>query len=343
MWDRIRGAFSSRVSAGTYRGLRSALIPIDWTLSLLAKRSYLAYRLWHRYGELTDPIFDGPPSEAAGVAADWLARLRDDGFLVTPAPFSAAEVATTRDWLLRLCEHAQAEARRRDPEGRANEQLAWNEGDVRIEVMRDDGRYRFHFTPATLERSDVPPLLREFALAPEIRALCRAYFEASELADYLPYYMAEVMLPAPRLESWHIDCMRPTIKTYLFLDDVGEEQAPLRYIRGTHRIDPLKHRQFFRIATSGLGSAYAEPAECERFDREAATVTCPAGTLVVFDNRGEHAGSQCRSGHRILLAMGYRPLAATRVNPRFFRDPDPMKYPWARQPVARDTRYPSPR
>jgi phytanoyl-CoA dioxygenase PhyH len=343
MWQRLGRAFTSRVSGETYRGIRALLLPVDWALSLLAKRSFLAYRLWHRYGELTDPLFDGAPGDAAAAPNDWVERLRSDGFLVAPARFAAADVNATRDWLLRMCDHAQAEAHRRDPDGHSSASLAWEEGDIRFEAIRDDGRFRFHFSPAALDRADVPALLREFALAPEIRALCRAYFDAQELADYLPYYMAEVMLPAARLESWHVDCMRPTIKTYLFLETVGEEQAPLRYVRGSHRVDPEKHRQFFRIATSGLGSAYAEEADCNRFDREASTITCPAGTLVVFDNRGEHAGSQCRSGRRVLLAMGYRPLAATRVNPRLFRDPAPEPYPWVRNPDARDTRYPSAR
>jgi hypothetical protein len=60
------------------------------------------------------------------------------------------------------------------------------------------------------------------------------------------------------------------------------------------------------------------------------SIVTPKNRFFVLDNRGIHAGSLVKSGHRITLTMGYRPVTASRVNPRLFKDPVPMPYPWDR-------------
>src|SRR5262249_23071495 len=158
--------------------------------------------------------------------------------------------------------------------------------------------------------------------------LVRAYFGAERILTGLPYYMAEVMEPAARLEPWHFDCIRPTIKAYLSLDEIGFQQAPLRFVPGSHRMDQARHRLFYAVCRGGLGAAYFAREDCNRLDGSAVAMTAPAGTFILFDTRGSHAGSMCRSGRRVVLANGHRPARVARLNPRMFRDPAPTPYPW---------------
>jgi hypothetical protein len=196
--------------------------------------------------------------------------------------------------------------------------------------MRRAGRTRFHFSPTSLKRGDLPTVIRDFAEDRRGRALAHAYFGTRRILTHLPYYMAEVMEPAIELESWHVDCLRRTIKIFLALDDIGPNQAPLRYVPGSHRVDETMHRLFYDISRSGLGSAYYEASDCACFDRVGVPIIAPANHLFVVDNRGIHAGSLVKQGLRISLTMGYRPYTSARVTPRQFKDPKPMPYPWDR-------------
>ncbi|MGZ3442988.1 MAG: phytanoyl-CoA dioxygenase family protein, partial [Polyangia bacterium] len=194
------------------------------------------------------------------------------------------------------------------------------------------GRVRLHFTRAMLDGGALPEVVRRFADDPASRALAAAYFDAgaSDMVARVPYYIAEVMTPAEKVETWHVDCLRPTMKCFLLLEDVGEEQAPLRYIDGSHLVDEERRQLFYRIARGGLGAAYFDADAAAAYDRAALHLTAPAGTLLAFDSRGIHAGSRCRNGTRVALVNGYRPPRALRLSPRLFRDPEQTPYPWER-------------
>jgi hypothetical protein len=328
--QRLQTAIRSRFYDGPYHGVRAAFLPMDVLLSLLAKRSYSLYRIWYEYGKRTDPFFgrDRPPT-AESFDAGLLEQLRSRGYAMGASNISPSALATARDFVLNLADYARRECGRHANNGA--DDILWRENGITYEVIPSGGRTRLHFTAEGLARANAPEILMTFADAGWIRSLVAAYFGIDEIVVGLPYYMAEVMERAERLEPWHVDCIRPTVKAYLLLEDVGADQAPLRYLPGTHRVDGERHRLFYQICRGGLGAAYFDREDCRRFDREAIDFLAPKGTYLLFDNRGTHAGSLCRSGRRILLANGYRPITATRVNPRMFRDPRPRPYPWQRQ------------
>jgi hypothetical protein len=303
-----------------------ALAPVDLGLSLLAKRSFPAYQLWYRYCTLTDRYFDRDAKPSVSYDLSLLEGVRARGFALDRGPFAATEVRAARDFVLERYQAAIEHVAAVDP-GRAANQHRFTDRALDVAVERDSGRTRFFFGRAALERADCPEAIRRFADVPELRALAAAYFGTATLLAQRPYYMAEVCQPARELEPWHIDCIRPTLKTFLLLDDVGPEQAPMRYLPSSHGLDEARHQLFFRICNGGLGHAYFQPAECARFDAQATALTGAAGDLLIFDNQGVHAGSLCRAGLRITLANGYRPLTTTRLNPRLFRDPVPVPYP----------------
>jgi hypothetical protein len=335
MLAKLAHRISGRVEAETYPGALAGLIPVDLALSLLAKRSYPMYRLWRRYGELTGRYFERC---ASAVAAPYpypypydeghVRALRARGLVRVGQPFSAEEVAETRAWVLDRIEPARPRAAELDPTGQESA-VRWHDEGLRYEVDRRTGRLRIYFprVPAGAHEK-WPRILREFGDVPAWHALAQAYFGTGAVRSHQPYMMAEVLTPAPDIEPWHIDCLRPTLKSFLYLTDVGLGQGPLRFQPGTHVLDEARHRMFYRICNGGLGHAYMGEEECRRLDAICESVTGPAGTALLFDTQVLHAGSWCTEGMRVALVNGYRPLVATRLNPRLFRDPRPVPSPW---------------
>lgn len=103
--------------------------------------------------------------------------------------------------------------------------------------------------------------------------------------------------PDPQLEL-HADTFHPSLKAWLFLTDVTDDQAPLTYVAGSHRLTPrrlawehersvtikdsdrLSQRGSFRIASNELAGLGLPPPT--RF-------AVPANTLVAIDTCGFHA------------------------------------------------------
>ena len=326
MLARISNAVKSRYDPAIYSGARAALAPVDLLMSLLAKRSYPFYKLWYEYAAKTDIWFDGSPT-CDGVDNALLEHLRSTGHLLVPARFEAASLREARDYVVRSCDAAKERADALDP-GRKQPEVQWEENGIRCEVLREGGRIRLHYSPQALAQPGVPSLVREFARIDWVVRLVGAYFGASRVVTGLPYYMAEMMEPVPMLEPWHFDCLRPTVKVYLALEDIGPEQAPLRYVPRSQTVDEARHKLFYAVCRGGPAAAYFDREICRRLDSEATILTAPAGTFMLFDTRGSHAGSLCLRGRRVLLANGHRPLRTNRLNPRMFRDPLRALYPW---------------
>jgi hypothetical protein len=117
--------------------------------------------------------------------------------------------------------------------------------------------------------------------------------------------------PDPQTEL-HADTFHPSMKAWLFLTDVGEEDRPLTYVPGSHRLtaerlawerkrslevvesgDRLSQRGSLRVGREELaGLGLPEPV---RF-------AVPANTLVVADTCGFHARAMGeRRSHRVEL------------------------------------------
>jgi hypothetical protein len=228
---RARTAIRARLALDTYPGALKALLPLDVALSWLAKRSYPAYRLWDTYGSATDPLFGAP--EGPPTADPVLSELRSEGYASFGTPYTDAEIAATRAFILDWWRRAKTEAGHHPADEKTGE-IRWREDGVLFEVMPRAGRTRFHFSVPSLRRVDLPGVIPRFATAPRCLELARSYFGTPNILTHLPYYMAEVMEPAEELESWHVDCVRRTIKIFLALEDITDDQAPLRFVPRSH-------------------------------------------------------------------------------------------------------------
>jgi phytanoyl-CoA dioxygenase PhyH len=162
-----------------------------------------------------------------------------------------------------------------------------------------------------------PELLRE---VPDLCAMVEskrwksllAYVGSTSLAPL--YYIQTIVTgqaegePDPQLEL-HADTFHPSLKAWLFLTDVSDDQGPLTYVEGSHRLTPqrlaweqsksvsvkdsdrLSQRGSMRIAPDELPALNLPPPR--RF-------AVPANTLVVIDTSGFHArGSSDRPTVRV--------------------------------------------
>lgn len=104
--------------------------------------------------------------------------------------------------------------------------------------------------------------------------------------------------PDPQLEL-HSDTFHPSLKAWFFLTDVEEDDRPLTYVAGSHRLSPQRiaweHRKSTEVLENGdrlsqRGSLRIRPDELRALGLPEPTRFCvPANTLVIADTCGFHA------------------------------------------------------
>ena len=117
------------------------------------------------------------------------------------------------------------------------------------------------------------------------------------------YYIQTIIMgyadgaPDPQLEL-HSDTFHPSLKAWLFLTDVSDDQGPLTYVAGSHRLTPerLAWEQARSIAIndtdrlSQRGSLRIAPEELPSLGLpQPSRLAVPANTLVAVDTYGFHA------------------------------------------------------
>lgn len=111
-------------------------------------------------------------------------------------------------------------------------------------------------------------------------------------------------------QNWHRDHEADAIiKFFLNLRDVGPNNGPFEFVRGSHgKRDEALCPFAVRTPTKMLG-AYVEPGTEIPTDR-IESFTCPAGTVVVADTTGIHRGGRLTEGHRLQAIWGFVPMSA---------------------------------
>ena len=211
---------------------------------------------------------------ASRIAEADRAEFDRNGFVVKRDFLPAGEFALLRD---------QVEAHR----GRAREMVQGNAVTRRIAL-----------DPPALAR--LPAVARLLAL-PEWKGLTRyaGSYDAEPLSYIQTILSHATVGPDDPQCSLHADTFHPTVKAWLFLTDVADDEGPFSYVPGSHRLTPqrllwerrmsvtmrdqpdrLTRRGSFRIAPSHLAALRLPQAR--RF-------AVPANTLIVADTCGFHA------------------------------------------------------
>lgn len=156
------------------------------------------------------------------------------------------------------------------------------------------------------------PGLRALIRSPRWRSLVR-YVSSF---DSEPLYYIQTILPrradaAPDPQTaLHADTFHPTMKAWYFLNDVADDEGPLTYVPGSHRLTPQRRaweRNKSLHAPEGLDRLSARGSF--RIENEELTelglgpvhrFAVPANTLVVADTHGFHARAlSAKAGKRI--------------------------------------------
>jgi len=180
---------------------------------------------------------------------------------------------------------------------RLRQTLLTREFDSRQQQQGDTITRRIPIGPALLEQV---PDLKSLLAGKSWRSLLA--YVASTRSEPL-YYVQTIFMahspgpPDPQLEL-HADTFHPSLKAWLFLTDVTDDQGPLTYVAGSHRlsVQRLAWEQARSIGVkdsdrlSQRGSLRIDPGELGALGLpQPRRFTVPANTLVVIDTCGFHA------------------------------------------------------
>lgn len=123
----------------------------------------------------------------------------------------------------------------------------------------------------------------------------------------------------PTFEThYHMDTWKQRLKVFHYLEDVSPDNAPLVYLKGSHRgfwrrATEQRIYRYYRTGPDGfaaggpdyyfLGSFWPHEIRQLRNDYGFEELTCTgaAGTTVIFDGRGLHHATPLRHGRRLIL------------------------------------------
>jgi hypothetical protein len=266
---------------------------------LHAARVRLAHKLaWSRRRRL-----------APQVPAQWREQFDRNGFVLLPNFLPAAEFEKLRDTLLN------------------------GEYDSRLHQQGDTITRRVAVGPALLNAvPGLKTLLKDFRW----KALM-AYVASTRSA---PLYYVQTIAggvikapPDPQLQL-HSDTFYPSLKAWLFLTDVAEDDRPLTYVPGSHRLTPqrLAWERAKSISLRAEGDRLSQRGSFRASADDLAALglphptrfAVPANTLVVADTYGLHARGD--SDHPTLRVELWAYSRRTPFLP--WTGFDPLSLPW---------------
>jgi hypothetical protein len=179
----------------------------------------------------------------------------------------------------------------------------------REQLQGDTVTRRIPLDPETLKRM---PAMRQLLALPEWRNLLRyvSSYNCEPVITVQTILSHVTDAPPDPQTNFHIDTFHPTMKAWLFLNDVAADEGPFTYVPGSHRLNRRRlawERHLAKTAARGTdrltarGSFRATPEMLRRLGyREPLAFAVPGNTLVVGDTVGFHArGPSLRPAVRI--------------------------------------------
>ncbi len=174
-------------------------------------------------------------------------------------------------------------------------------GDAMLEIDRAAPRaVRYELRPDDLVADpDVQTLLADLSLI----TVAQDYLRAAPILDIVTMWWHTAYRDAPDARAaqfYHFDMDRPRwLKFFVYLTDVGPENGPHCFIRGSHRTGgiagELLARGYARLGDDDVARHFA-PADHVRF-------TGRKGTIIAEDTRGLHKGQHVVHGDRLVFQL----------------------------------------
>lgn len=218
-------------------------------------------------------------------------RLRRDGVVVFPSALPAE-----------VCDRLQAFAARTPATIRP---MDGQSADVTRQALYEPDNLqavRYDYQPSDLlDQAEVQDLLAD----PSLLALVQDYLGCEPLADVLGMWWHTAFHDHPDSKAaqfFHFDMDRfQWLKVFIYLTDVGPDNGPHAFVRGSHRtggIPPhILERGYVRLTDEEVAATY--PAE------DILAFTAPRGSIIVEDTRGLHKGVHVRDGARLILQLQF--------------------------------------
>lgn len=155
------------------------------------------------------------------------------------------------------------------------------------------------------------PDVQRLIASPDLLELARRHFGAGAVVHPPTLYWScggrnanpDIDLMLARRYHWDFDGLRG-LRVHLYLTDVDEQAAPMRYVAGSHRVGAYRSAALRRgdlgVPTDDVWTTF------DRADER--TMVGPAGTAFVSDSSGLHSGTDPISRDRLFFVM---PLQAT--------------------------------
>jgi hypothetical protein len=271
------------------------------------------YAEWLRIGRADfDARIEGPGDET-------LRTLQRDGVSILKIP---------ADLKARLVEATKAEV------DAIEEKLANFEGkpkfrDMNVALPRDQWGHVYKLVQKIFDKLQVLEVGGAYVKRP--LRIKRLYVQLNNATETRQRYgvIDENGIPERKSDYWHIDSdIWPNFKSLIYLNDVGIDEGPMRYIPGTHRDldafetvvrktndslklstaqflglpDPLRMHALFGPYMKG-----DEPEVQALLEREVACCG-NGGDVVLFDNNGVHRGGFVRKGSRRIMQVLFEPV-----------------------------------
>ncbi|MCB0323727.1 MAG: phytanoyl-CoA dioxygenase family protein [Bdellovibrionales bacterium] len=118
--------------------------------------------------------------------------------------------------------------------------------------------------------------------------------------------------------TWHIDTICDQVKVMLLLQDTSERNGPMKFLRGSHRVDAMIRNVVVETFRSGYSKAYPGDSWVDGLEQMPVHCVGTEGTCVVFDTLCLHSASRCEEGERMAL-VAYFDTLPTRKNRALYR------------------------
>jgi ectoine hydroxylase-related dioxygenase (phytanoyl-CoA dioxygenase family) len=135
--------------------------------------------------------------------------------------------------------------------------------------------------------------------------LAQEYLGCIPIADVLSMWWHTNFHNQPDSEAaqfFHFDMDRiKWIKIFIYLTDVGVENGPHSFVRGSHRTGGIPHdllrRGYARLTDEEVVARYPES--------DILSFTAPKGSIIIEDTRGLHKGVNVQGAPRLILQLQF--------------------------------------